>query len=97
MRRHEGDVIRARIIKIGRSYGIRLPKAVLEQTGLQGEVEVVLRKDSLVIRPVRNVRKGWDASFAEMAERGDDRMDAGEVSADHSFDEREWEWDSSGL
>ena len=84
--------MKVHIVKMGNSRGVRIPKALLEQTGLEGEVEITVRKDSLVIRPVARPRAGWDAAFAEMARRGDDRLVAGDVAADHSFDQEEWEW-----
>lgn len=84
--------MKANIVKMGNSRGIRIPKSVLEQTGLKDEVEITVRKDSLVIRPANKARAGWDDAFAEMAQRGDDQLVAGEVPADHSFDREEWEW-----
>jgi antitoxin MazE len=35
-------VIKSRIVKIGNSQGIRIPKLLLEQTSLEDEVELVL-------------------------------------------------------
>lgn len=84
--------MKSHIVKMGNSRGVRIPKALLEQTGLEGEVEITVRKDSLVIRPVAKARAGWDDAFAEMARREDDRLVAGEVAGDHSFDQEEWEW-----
>jgi antitoxin MazE len=84
--------MKAHIVKMGNSRGVRIPKALLEQTGLAGEVEITVRKDSLVIHRIARPRVGWDAAFAEMAKRRDDRLAAGDVPADHSFDQEEWEW-----
>lgn len=69
-------LLRTKLIKIGNSQGLRLPKTLLEQSGILGEVEIELQADGLMIRPIapRQVRSGWDRSFAEMAERGDDRL-----------------------
>jgi antitoxin MazE len=64
--------MKARIIRIGRSSGIRIPKSLLEQTGLEGEVELIAWGDSLLIRPVVRPRAGWEESFAAMARRDDD-------------------------
>lgn len=46
-----GTAIRTRIVKIGNSQGIRIPKLLLEQSGLGAEVEVNVEGDHLVIRP----------------------------------------------
>ena len=66
--------MKARIVRIGNSQGIRIPKPLLDQTGLSGEVEISAQDDTLIIRPARRPREGWAASFREMARRGDDAL-----------------------
>ncbi|HEX3871254.1 MAG TPA: AbrB/MazE/SpoVT family DNA-binding domain-containing protein [Pirellulales bacterium] len=84
--------MKTRIVAIGNSQGLRIPKPLLKQTGLQGEVEITAEEDSLVIRPVKRPREGWTAAFQEMARRGDDAL-IGEVSPTLStWDEKEWKW-----
>ena len=84
--------MKTRIVAIGNSQGIRIPKPLLEQTGLAGEVELSAENDALVIRPVRKARAGWAAAFALMARRGDDALldDVGPSLS--NWDEGEWEW-----
>lgn len=67
-------LFRSRIVKIGNSHGIRIPKLLLRQVGLVGEVEVEAQADQLVIRPVKVARQNWEQAFAEMAKAGDDRL-----------------------
>lgn len=64
--------IKTQLIKIGNSQGIRIPKPLLEQSGIQKEVEIEVQNDSLIIRAVSQPRQGWDKAFAKMAEQGDD-------------------------
>ena len=64
--------MKTRIVRIGNSQGIRIPKPLLEQTGLRGEVEVSVQDDGLMIRPTRKARAGWADAFREMARHGDD-------------------------
>ena len=45
--------MKTRIVRLGNSQGIRIPKRVLEQTALRGEVEIHAEGDALVVRPVR--------------------------------------------
>ena len=66
--------MKTRIVRIGNSQGIRIPKLLIEQAGLSGEVEVIVRNNSLVIRAAAHPRAGWAAAFQKMAERGDDRL-----------------------
>lgn len=63
---------RARMIKIGNSQGIHIPKVLLEQAEIGEEVELEVQAGKIVIRPSRGPRHGWDDQFAKMAERQDD-------------------------
>jgi antitoxin MazE len=62
--------MKTRIIAIGNSQGIRIPKVLLEQSGLGEEVELEVHDAQLVIRPAARPRQGWDEAFCAMAEQG---------------------------
>jgi antitoxin MazE len=84
-------MMKTRIIRIGNSKGIRIPKAVLEQTSIGVEVELEVHADQIVIRSASKPRQGWAEQFRRMAEEGDDRL----LDPDHalsSWDEQEWRW-----
>jgi len=83
--------MRARVIKIGNSQGLRIPKPILDQTGILDEVEIEVEKNQIIIRPVKNVREGWEAAFKMMGEKGDDKLIIDE-NISHSWDEEEWQW-----
>ena len=84
--------MKTRIVKIGNSHGIRIPKPLLEQTGLSGEVEIQAAENGLVIQPVKKARAGWAAAFEKMARRGDDVL-LDDVSPTQSpWDEEYWQW-----
>lgn len=82
--------MKTRLVRIGNSKGIRIPKALIDQSGLQDEVEITLKGNSLVIRPASNPREGWAEAFEEMARRGDDTLLDDEVA--NEFDRTEWQW-----
>ena len=83
--------MRTRIVKIGNSRGIRIPRALLEESGLNDEVDLSIQDGTLVIAPVDQPRQGWDEAFAAMALAGDDGLlDAPVTTTD--FDEESWEW-----
>ena len=84
--------MRARVIKIGNSQGIRIPKTLLEQTGIMDDVELEIEKNKIVIRPISNPREEWDTAFKAMAEEGDDELIDGDTSILNSWDEKEWQW-----
>jgi antitoxin MazE len=84
--------MRVHLVRIGNSRGIRIPKAVIDELGLDGELELVIRDGKLVLSQVREPREGWDRAFAAMASRGDDRLVHGEQVQASSWDQEEWEW-----
>ncbi len=84
--------MRARVVKIGNSQGIRIPKPLLEQTGIMGEVELEVDQNQIIIRPILNPRAGWDDASVSMAEENDDVLIDGEEGIAHSWDEEEWQW-----
>lgn len=63
--------MKTRIIAIGNSQGIRIPKVLLEQSGRGEEVELEVHDSQLVIRPAERPRQGWDEAFRAMAEQAD--------------------------
>ena len=70
--------MKARIVRIGNSQGIRIPKRLMAQVGLRGEVEIAVNGKSLIIRAAEHPRAGWAEAFRRMAENGDDVLLEGE-------------------
>jgi antitoxin MazE len=86
-------VVRTKIIKIGNSQGIRIPKTLLEQSGINTEVEIEVEGDHLTIRTAPQVRSGWDEAFAlaAMAEPQDDGLFDPELGLTE-WEQTEWQW-----
>jgi antitoxin MazE len=84
--------MKTRVVRIGNSHGIRIPKPLLEQTGLRGAVEITAQDDSLIIRRAGRLREGWAAAFQEMARRGEDILLDDATRSLSSWDNAEWEW-----
>ncbi|HEY9825352.1 MAG TPA: AbrB/MazE/SpoVT family DNA-binding domain-containing protein [Stenomitos sp.] len=85
-----GAAIRTRIVKIGNSQGIRIPKLLLEQSGIQTEVEIEVQGDHLTIRTAPRLRNGWNEAFAAMSQEHDDALLDEVNTTDWDLDE--WEW-----
>lgn len=66
--------LKTRIVNVGNSQGVRIPKAWLDQLSLTTEVELSLESGQIVIRSPRHPRRGWEQQFREMAALKDDRM-----------------------
>lgn len=85
-------MIRTRLVPMGNSRGIRIPRPLIEQVGLTDEVEMRIEDGQLILRPAPRPRAGWDERFARMAERGDDQLLDEEAGSTSAWDEIEWEW-----
>ena len=83
--------MKTRIVRIGNSQGIRIPKPLLEQSGLGEEVELEVRRDEIVIRAASRPRAGWDEAFQAMAARGDDALLDPDAQSTE-WDNEEWSW-----
>ena len=85
------ETVTTSIVKIGNSRGIRLPKFVIEQLGLGEQVEISVRRNQLIIRPIApRPRTDWDAQFRAMAANGDDVLL--DTPTPTQFDKQEWQW-----
>jgi len=82
--------MKSRLIRIGNSRGVRLPKPLIEEAGLQEEVEVQIRGNALVITSPSRPRSGWAEAARQMRERGDDRLL--DEPTGTQFDDKEWRW-----
>jgi antitoxin MazE len=83
-------VTRTRIIQIGNSRGIRVPKVLLEQAELPDEVELQAERGRLIVRAARGARAGWAEAAKVMRARGEDQLLDAPTSSD--FDTIEWQW-----
>jgi antitoxin MazE len=83
--------MKARIVTIGKARGVRRPERLLRLAGISDEVTLAVVDGAVVVRPVREVRKGWAQSCREMAASGDDRLLDAPVS--NAFDADEWQWE----
>lgn len=82
--------MKAQIIQIGNSQGIRIPKVLLEDSRIAGEVELELHTEGILIRNVQKPRAGWEEAFRAMAENEDDELTIDNLSTE--FEKKEWQW-----
>ncbi len=84
--------MRARIVKIGNSRGIRIPKPLIKEAGLENEVDITVHDNSLIVAPASHPREGWDEAFKEMGDRDDDFLINGDQVTWSDWDKDDWEW-----
>jgi len=81
--------MKAQIIRIGNSQGVRIPKTMIEDGKLSGEVELELHESGILIRSLQKPRANWDTAFKSVSEVDDDQP-VGETRT--SFEKKEWQW-----
>lgn len=77
------------IKRIGNSKGIIIPAHLLKQCGLDGEIDIRVEDDSLVISKSERPRHGWEEAFRK-AGAGQEEVLLEGASAE--FDREEWTW-----
>lgn len=81
--------MKAQIIQIGNSQGIRIPKAILEESKISGEVELEVCADGILVRNIKKPRGDWDAAFKALADADDDQP----LTANPTdFEKKDWQW-----
>lgn len=68
-------MLKATIVPIGNSKGIRIPKPILERCHIERDVILESEGHKIIIKPVRKkARQGWGQSFRKMSEKKDDKL-----------------------
>ena len=81
---------KTRIIRIGNSRGIRVPKALLDQAQLPEDVELHAQPGRLVVRGARRPRTGWAEAARTLRQQAHDKLlDAPPTTR---FEQDEWTW-----
>jgi antitoxin MazE len=81
---------KTRIVRIGNSRGIRVPKLLLDEAGLPEQVELQAEPGRLVVRAATGPRAGWESKARSMHRRGEDAL-IDDATPTH-FDQIEWQW-----
>lgn len=84
--------MKTRIVRIGNSQGVRIPKLLIERSNLSEEVELEALHNQIVIRSARQPRADWESAFRTMAERNDDELLDENLQNQTRWDEDEWQW-----
>lgn len=82
--------MKATIVPIGNSKGIRIPKTILKQCHIEKDIDLEIEGDKIIIKPIRKeLRKNWDRTFRKMKENKDDRLI---IDDKIDLDMVDWEW-----
>jgi antitoxin MazE len=83
--------MKAALIRIGNSRGLRLPKTVIEQCGFGDTVDLRVERDRLIVTPHRRPREGWAEAFRAARTNEPDEILLDGIG-ENRFDREEWEW-----
>lgn len=83
--------MRTELVRIGNSYGIRIPVSFIRQCRLRNEVELRVENDCIVISKGRGPRDGWAKGFRAAGSSGKDELLLDEIES-NQFDRTEWQW-----
>ena len=83
--------MKVKLVRIGNSRGIRIPKAILEQCGLREAAELRVEKDRLVIAREQRPRQGWEEAFLAAGPSSKDELLL-EALPSSVFDREDWRW-----
>ncbi|MDD3669481.1 MAG: AbrB/MazE/SpoVT family DNA-binding domain-containing protein [Alphaproteobacteria bacterium] len=72
--------MRIKLVKIGNSVGIRLPKAVIDECELKSEVDMEIRQRHIILSPVSGARRDWPETIAAA------------LKENPASEEGEWQW-----
>ena len=84
--------MKAHVVRIGNSRGIRIPKSVIEQCQLHGAVDLIVQQGQLVVRSAAKARAGWDQAFEQMHRHGDDQLLDRDSLPPSEWDRKDWAW-----
>ena len=82
--------MKAELVRIGNSRGIRIPKPIIEECGFDDAVELRIENHRLVIAPARRPREGWEQAFRAAGSSVHDELLLDTSS--NQFDREEWRW-----
>lgn len=83
--------VASKIIRIGNSRGVRIPRPLLEQAGLEGKVRLRVVETGILIEPQEASRQGWGQAAKLMEERGEAGLLDDPTTT--RFDETDWKWE----
>lgn len=87
--------MRTKLIAIGNSKGVRLPKAIVEQCNFGADIEMEVIEEGLLLRPrKRRPRQGWSEAIRAEIERGGELndLDPDWERLGTDWDAEEWKW-----
>ncbi len=78
-----------KIVQIGNSKGIRIPKSVLEDCNIGDSVQLSVEEGRIILNPTKKPREGWSESFKMMHQKDHDKL---LIDDSIDIDHKDWSW-----
>ena len=83
--------MKTKIVRIGNSRGVRIPRPFIEEARLGEEVQLRIVASGVLIERTAPPRAGWAEAAARLRSQGDDQLLDEALPSD--FDRDEWDRD----
>ena len=83
--------MKSKLIRIGDSQGVCIPKPLIDQAGLRDDVQLRVVGTAVIVQSDSTVRSGWDVAARGIEGMNEDGMIDDPLPTD--FDESEWVWE----
>jgi antitoxin MazE len=81
-----------KLITIGNSMGIRIPKTLIQQYELAGtDIELHAEEDGILISPVKKARHNWEELFQKEI-KNPPAAEEDNIDVQNTFDVTDWTW-----
>jgi len=83
--------VNTKIVRIGNSQGVRIPRPLLDEAGLEGDVRLSVTEEGILIESLSGPRDGWVEAAALLRVQEDAGLLDEPLSTE--WDESEWVWE----
>jgi antitoxin MazE len=83
--------MKIKLINIGNSKGLRLSKALIQQYNITEDIQLELKEDGILLKPITKPRSGWSEQF-EKSVKQIEKQEKNWMEARNRFDKEEWTW-----
>jgi len=88
--RRKPTKVELKVVQIGNSRGVRLPKAVLERYRIKEALVLEAREEGLLLRGKKDKRLTWEETYREAAREKEDWSDLDATLADGIDPAEKW-------
>jgi antitoxin MazE len=83
--------MKIKLITIGNSKGLRLPKTIIQQYKIGEDLQIELQEDGILLKPLTKPRTGWLEQF-EKEVKPIEKQEKNWMESRNRFDKEEWTW-----